>query len=40
MGDGDVYLSSNLYNNNKSFLKNINKTRKVTIETEKLFKPN
>ena len=36
MGEADVYLSSDLYNNNKSFLKNINKTGKVPIDSNML----
>ena len=31
MGEVDVYLSPDLYNNNKSFLKNINETGEVAI---------
>ena len=36
MGEVDVYLSPNLYNNNKSFLKNINETGEVAIDSNAL----
>ena len=36
MGEVDVYLSPDLYNNNKSFLKNINETGKVAIDSNVL----
>ena len=36
MGELDVYLSPNLYNNNKSFLKNINETGEVAIDSNVL----
>ena len=32
MGEVDVYLSPELYNNNKSFLKNINEIGEVAID--------
>ena len=36
MGEVDVYLSPELYNNNKQFLKNINKIGEVTIDSNAL----
>ena len=36
MGEVDVYLSPDLYNNNKFFLKNINETGKVAIDSNML----
>ena len=36
MGEVDVYLSPDLYNINKSFLKNINETGEVAIDSNML----
>ena len=36
MGEVDIYLSPDLYNNNKSFLKNINETGEVAIDSNML----
>ena len=36
MGEVDVYLSPDLYNNNKSFLKNINETGEDAIDSNML----
>ena len=36
MGEVDVYLSPDLYNNNKSFLKNINETGELAIYSNML----
>ena len=36
MGEVDVYLSPELYNSNKQFLKNINKIGEVTIDSNAL----
>ena len=36
MGEVDVYLSPDLYNNNKSFLKKINETGEVAIYSNML----
>ena len=36
MGEVDLYLSPDLYNNNKSFLKNINEIGDVAIDSDVL----